>query len=351
MINVCFLSSRDDTRLIYQDFATIHLGTPPQEFRVVLDTGSSNLVIPSLNCGSVPCHSHRRYDSSLSSTYKQNGTEFETEYGSPPDEDPNRCRPTGFVSQDIMTIGGLHVEMQDFAEITSKCWGQSWVYDHSDGVLGLGFDAAAVNHVVPPFYNMINQGLLDEPVVTFYFGNSSAEDDESQVTFGGVDRDHYAGELVKLPMRRNAEWDAVFDAITFGKETIQLNNTGAAFDTGASFIALPTTLTEHINEEMGATRHSDGQYTIECDRRKGLPDLAFTFSGHDFTIGPEDYIFDFEGGCVSALMSVDMPPGQQAGPFAIIGTVFFRKWYSVFDFGTNTLGLAKAKPHASPSFE
>ena len=99
---------------------------------------------------------------------------------------------------------------------------------------------------------------------------------------------------------------------------------------------------------MGATRHFNGQYSIECNKRNGLPDLTFTFAGYDFTIGPEDYIFYYKGGCISALMSVDMPANQSAGSFAIIGTVFFRKWYSVFDFGSNTVGLAKAKQYTAP---
>ncbi|MCJ1379203.1 Vacuolar protease A [Xylographa soralifera] len=213
-----------------QYFATIQLGTPPQEFKVSLDTGSSNLCVPSLNCSSIACRSSRKYDSSLSSSYKQNGTKFQIDYGPPPvqsDEDPKRSQLAGFISEDIMKIGDLHVKMQDFAETTGK-YGKVWEHVCFDGVLGLGHDIVAVNHIVPPFYNMINQGLLDEPVVSFYFGNSSAEDDESQATFGGIDRNCYEGEIVKLPMRRKGQWNVVFEAITFGKETIKLNNTGTA---------------------------------------------------------------------------------------------------------------------------
>lgn len=95
---------------------------------------------------------------------------------------------------------------------------------------------------------------------------------------------------------------------------------------------------------MGATRHPhhpQGQYDIDCGKRASLPNLTFTFSGHNFTIEPDDYIFEDGGSCISSLMSVDMHP--PAGPFAVIGTVFLRKWYSVFDMRDGTIGFAQAK--------
>jgi hypothetical protein len=33
-----------------------------------------------------------------------------------------------------------------------------------DGIFGLGFDTIAVDHVTPPFYNMLKQGKLDKGV-------------------------------------------------------------------------------------------------------------------------------------------------------------------------------------------
>ena len=156
-----------------------------------------------------------------------------------------RSSAAGFVSQDVITIGDIRVETQDFAELTNFS-GEAWTYQRFDGILGLGHDTSAVNRIVPPLYNMINQGLLDEPVLAFYFSNSSAEEDESQVTFGGIDRNYFTGEIVKLPIRREGEWEVELNAITFGEEVIQLNNTGAAFDTGTSLLGLPTTIAEHM---------------------------------------------------------------------------------------------------------
>lgn len=92
---------------------------------------------------------------------------------------------------------------------------------------------------------------------------------------------------------------------------------------------------------MGVTRNSDGQYPIECEARSGLLDVSFTVAGHNFNIGPEEYVFDDEGHCISAFFGHDYPP--PGGPFAILRTVFLRECYSVFDLGAKTISLAKAR--------
>ena len=201
---------------------------------MILDTGSSNLWVPSSECSSIACYLHTKYDSSASSTYKANGSEFEIRYGS--------GSLSGFVSQDTFRIGDLVVKKQDFAEATSEP-GLAFAFGRFDGILGLGFDTISVNKIVPPFYNMLDQGLLDEPVFAFYLGDTNAGE-ESEATFGGIDDDHYTGKLVKIPLRRKAYWEVDLDAITFGDSTAELDDTGVILDTGTSLIALPSTLAD-----------------------------------------------------------------------------------------------------------
>ncbi|KAF3578705.1 hypothetical protein DY000_02031678 [Brassica cretica] len=58
-----------------QYYDEIAIGTPPQKFTVIFDTGSSNLWVPSGKCYfSLSCFFHSKYKFSRSSTYKESGT-------------------------------------------------------------------------------------------------------------------------------------------------------------------------------------------------------------------------------------------------------------------------------------
>ncbi|KAF3910755.1 Saccharopepsin [Dactylellina cionopaga] len=311
-----------------QYFSEITLGSPPQTFKVVLDTGSSNLWVPSQQCTSIACFLHTKYDSSASTTYKANGTTFEIHYGSGSME--------GFVSNDNLCIGDLEIKGVDFAEATKEP-GLAFAFGKFDGILGLGYDTISVNKMVPPFYQMINQKLLDSPVFAF---NIASDQEQSEVTFGGFDK-QYSSSLTWIPLRRKAYWEVEFDSLTFGDQTAEFDSMGAILDTGTSLITLPSDYAEMLNSFIGAKKSWNGQYTVDCGKVDGLPDLTFTLSGTKFTIKATDYTLNIQGSCISAITALDMP--EPVGPLAILGDAFLRKYYSVYDLGKNRVGLAPAK--------
>ncbi|ODA79096.1 hypothetical protein RJ55_04687 [Drechmeria coniospora] len=312
-----------------QYFSEITIGTPPQSFKVVLDTGSSNLWVPSKSCSSIACYLHSTYDSSSSSTYRKNGSEFEIRYGS--------GSLSGFVSNDVMSIGDLKIKGQDFAEATNEP-GLAFAFGRFDGILGLGYDTISVNRIVPPFYNMINQKLLDEPVFAFYL---SDKEGTSEAIFGGIDKAHYTGEIEYLPLRRKAYWEVDLDFIAYGHEVAELDKTGVILDTGTSLNVIPSSLAELLNKEMGAKKGYNGQYTVDCAKKNTLPDITFSLAGSNYTLPASDYILEMSGTCISTFQGMDIP--APAGPLAILGDAFLRRYYSVYDLGRNAVGLARAK--------
>ncbi|KAI8583395.1 hypothetical protein K450DRAFT_223423 [Umbelopsis ramanniana AG] len=318
-----------------QYYGEIEIGTPPQTFSVVLDTGSSNLWVPSTHCSSIACFLHRRYDSTKSDTYKENGTEFAIQYGTGSLE--------GFISNDVLRIGDISIDHQDFAESVKEP-GFTFALGKFDGIFGLGFDRISVKGVVPPFYHMVNRDLIEEPVFSFYLSNANEGGDESnggELVFGGVDDAHFTGDIHYAPVTRKGYWEVELEDIKFGGEAIGLDPIGAAIDTGSSLLVAPSDVAELINKELGAEKNWAGQYTLDCATKANLPDFCFVFNGKDFCLTPEDYILEVQNQCISGFMGLDIP--APAGPLWIVGDVFLRKYISVYDYGNSRVGFAKAR--------
>lgn len=113
-----------------QYYGEIMIGTPGQPFKVIFDTGSSNLWVPSHSCWSPACWNHNTYNSKNSSTFKNNGTKYEIQYGS--------GKVAGIVSNDVVTVAGIQVPNVDFGESTTLS-GVSFLAGKFDGIMGLAF--------------------------------------------------------------------------------------------------------------------------------------------------------------------------------------------------------------------
>ena len=105
------------------------------------------------------------------------------------------------------------------------------VLSRFDGILGLAYDTISVNGIPPPFYEMINQNLIDKPVFSFRLGSS--EQDGGDAIFGGIDESAYTGSISYVPVRRKAYWEVELEKVSFGDDELELESTGAAIDTGS----------------------------------------------------------------------------------------------------------------------
>ncbi|KIJ15420.1 hypothetical protein PAXINDRAFT_77476, partial [Paxillus involutus ATCC 200175] len=140
-----------------------------------------------------------------------------------------------------------------------------------DGIQDLAYGTIPVNGIVPPFYNMIDQGLLDEPLFSFRVGPSA--EDGGEAVSGGVGHSAYVGKINYVPVRRRDKgyWEVEFEKISLGDDVLELENTGAAIDTCKSWAYLPPDghpnlspdVAEMPNTQIGAKRSWNGQYTVD----------------------------------------------------------------------------------------
>ncbi|KAI6218665.1 Embryonic pepsinogen-like protein [Aphelenchoides fujianensis] len=168
------------------------LGTPPQEFNVVFDNGSSILWVPRKGCRSSgplakACRSGRGvYDPRRSRTAYPTNETFVMRYGTGSAE--------GTYWQDVLAFGsarGKQLRMR--RRITFGVGERMQFID--EGVLGLGSSDGLPydDHPSSVMHEAYHQGLLDAPVFTTYMkkcGGSGSCADAGVITLGAEDRKH-----------------------------------------------------------------------------------------------------------------------------------------------------------------
>jgi len=297
---------------------TISLGTPPQDFSVIFDTGSSNLWVAAQNC-SVSCGLHKRYNPASSRTFTPDGRKFQIDYVSGP--------VSGWVEKDVLAVGGLTYNQTFAAVDDASGLGLAFLIGQFDGILGLAFSSISVDGIPPFFQDLVASGVLDENVFGFYLETTG---NKGELELGGVDPAHYSGALAKIPLTSDTYWETALDAVTLGGANVTAVHK-AVFDTGTSLLAGPTAEIVKIAAAVGATPLVEGEYTVDCGKIASMPDLVFTLGGADYTLTAKDYVLNVDGlgvECLLGLVGIDIP--APAGPLWILGDVFQRKYYTAY---------------------
>jgi len=302
-----------------------------QDFQVIFDTGSANLWVPGKKCGFFTCYFHPKYDETKSPAFVKDGREFKVQYGSGPVE--------GVFNKDTVTVGGIDVKGQVFAEISTVSFGPlniAFAMGKFDGILGLGFKSISQYNIPTPFESMIDQKLIDQPVFAFYLQDDASSTGE--LVMGGIDKAHFTGDLVDVPLTNETYWQVGMSAMKFGDTTIVSSPTKAIVDSGTSLLAGPKDAVAKLAAAAGAKSLAGKEWTVNCSTISSLPNLDVTLGGHSFSLSPNDYVLQVSGQCLFAFMGIDMPPS--VGPLWIMGDIFMRKYYCVFDYANKKIQMA-----------
>lgn len=312
-----------------QYFGEVKIGTPSQNFRVIFDTGSSNLWVPRegcQNCGSKWLGKKDKFNPETSTTFVEDGADFNIQYGSGP--------VSGKFGQDKVVLAENIAIVDQKLGMIDDAGGLGFAYlmGKFDGILGLAFDSISIEGVKTPMVNAFEQKAIDRNIFAFYLGDN----EDGELTIGGVDESRYVGDFHKVDLLDATYWEIKLDGVTAGDLDIT-SDTTAIVDSGTSMLTGPSRDVAKLAKAVGAKRMLTGQYSIDCDAIDTMPEIKFKIDGKDYVLTGKDVVLKSGGTCLFAVMALNIPEG----PKWILGDVFMRKQYTMFDMENKLVGFAE----------
>jgi len=308
----------------------ITIGTPAQTFLIDFDTGSADLWVPSSHCQDAGCQNKNTYSSSSSSTSQATSStkDFTISYG-------DGSTASGPIYTDTVSAGGLSVSSQAFSAVTSES--ESFAHDPSDGIMGLAFSTISSIGAPTLIENLAPQSGSFSPIFSMYLASNSSE-----LYLGGTNTALYSGDITYSDLTSKTYWLTNGSTSVGGTEGY---SGGMIIDSGTTLVVgAASTVDAWWNTVEGAgvcdesVCGGSGYYTFPCN---SPPSVTFTFAGVSYDVSSEYFSLgstdSFGETCVGALAASDGVPDDAW----IVGDVFMRNVYTVFDEANSRVGFAK----------
>ncbi|KAI1313038.1 hypothetical protein EDD11_002743 [Mortierella claussenii] len=324
--------------------AAMLIGSPKQEFSVVFDTGSSDLWVSSISCQSKTCMTLRRFNPSRSSSFIQDGRTWSINYA-------DNSWVSGVLGIDDVTVAGIPVKGQTFglASVNTGSTAATGV----DGIMGLGFETnSEIGGVKTPVSNMLEQNQIDQAIVSVWLNKASNQDASlsagGEFIFGGVDPSLYTGSITYVPVTSSKEWQISVEQLFIGRKELSLSNSAssAIVDTGSSYILFPDYLATAFHRAIPNSQY-DKQlgWLIPCAlaNSRSVGDLTFVLGGQKFSVPISDIVIlmsEYNGYCLSAVDSWQELPGHGSQSGILLGDLFIKNQYVVYDYDKKQVGFA-----------
>ncbi|KAG5356360.1 Candidapepsin-1 [Yarrowia sp. B02] len=310
-------------------YTNITIGTPPQAFEVTLDTGSSDLWVPSVDGPS----SVGNYNPKGSSTYKFLNNQFFAGYvgGS----------GSGNWVTDNVNVGSIGLKSFQFGAASVS-------ESQPQGILGVSFiEIEASSDEYPNFpYAAQQQGYIDYVAYSLFFEEPRSGD--GIFLLGGIDHAKYTGSINYYPVSDPLNGPQVnLDTISANGKEVTFDGP-VILDSGSVAIAIPDPQFSDLGKALGFTNYSNSQglYFVDCATK-----VKVDFNFEELSISADESSlvlpFSYFSGnlsdteCVFAAQNSAVYGGSGAN-LVLLGDPFLKNAYVVYDLQGKQIGLAKA---------
>lgn len=340
-----------------QFVGTVGIGSPPQDFRVIFDTGSSNTWLPSESCRQKSCSKFNKYDSSKSSTYHDLGVQnelgetkesaFFIKYGS--------GMVRGDVVRDDVSVGSIKLKKARFGEVTYEA-GHAFSKGHFAGIVGLAFPDLAAANMYPLFDQMIDQKVLKNNEFGFYLPNRMKS--TGKLLLGDSAEGYYKGDITAHDVIDHDYWNVKMVDVKIGSTRMNLCGSSGckvALDSGTSLITGPH---EHVASVLKKL-----QVDHDCANWEDIPSISLLLEAKhpdgtkyvkEYDLQKHEFVFEMKNhlgvrkSCTPGLRALNVPAPR--GPLWILGDLFMMKYFTQYSRTKNQVHIAEAK-HISPMQE
>ncbi|KPM42369.1 hypothetical protein AK830_g4216 [Neonectria ditissima] len=363
----------------FQWYGKVSVGTPAQEFNVLFDTGSTDLVLPRKGC--TTCSNYTLFDPSESSTYaKKPGYPLQLTFGTGGNAQPleKGASLSGTVVSDTVSVGGLAVENQTFLLCDSydEDLGENPIGRNIDGIFGLAppgssvFSQAFNRSFSTTFWSLVADGRVPEPLFSLYL-NSGRDSASGELTLGGVDASKYDGDVAWVDFNSTitglaGEWFIDNPAFYVNGKPVRNSKTAAAFpggvallDTGTAYVMAPDRQTAKdlyaaVSPEIKPLGDL-GVWGAPCAVMEELaPELTFAVGAGDAVVNltmPRDAFNLGEheahpGMCQGVVLHSPTPISDLASVW-VVGSPVLKGYYTVWQGEKLQLGVAELKASAT----
>ncbi|XP_009978637.1 PREDICTED: pepsin A-like isoform X1 [Tauraco erythrolophus] len=316
-------------------FGTISIGTPAQDFTVIFDTGSSNLWVPSIYCDSEACTNHNRFNPDDSSTFVSTNDSLSITYGT--------GSMTGILGYDTVTVSSIEITDQIFG-LSETEPGDFFYYAPFDGILGLAFPSISSSGATPVFDNMMSEDLVSEDLFSVYL--SKDDDSGSFVLFGAIDDSYTTNGIDWISLSEETYWEITMESLSIDGSTVACaSGCQAIVDTGTSLLAVPEGPHDSLGHVVLLGVAADHHLLlcpplqISCDDVSSLPDVVVHIDGKSFPLSADAYVIQSDGVCTLGFEGMDVD--TEEGVIWILGDVFIREYYVIFDRANDKIGLSR----------